>query len=89
MDLETLLVRADALLDSSPKLEVDIGETTETFSLDPSPSVAEPVKRELKPLPDTLKYRYLDLGESLPVIIATDLNKTQEHKLLDVLKEHK
>lgn len=80
-----ILVHVDALLDS-PKIEADIGETTETSSPDPSPSVA---KRELKPLPDTLKYRNLDLSEFLPVIIAVDLNETQEQKLLDVLKEHK
>jgi hypothetical protein len=89
MDLDTLLVHVDSLLDSTPKIEADIGETTETSSHDPSPSAAKPVKRELKPLPDTLKYRYLDLGEFLPVIIAADLNETQEQKLLDVLKEHK
>jgi hypothetical protein len=89
MDLETLLEQADTLLDLTPETETDIGETTETSSPDPSPSAVEPAKRELKPLPDTLKYKYLDLFESLPVIIAADLNETQEQKLLNVLKEHK
>jgi hypothetical protein len=89
MDLETLLEQVDTLLNSSPETETDIGETTETSSSDPSPLAAEPTKRELKPLPDTLKYKYLDPYESLPVIIAADLNETQEQKLLDVLKEHK
>jgi hypothetical protein len=89
MDLETLLEQADTLLNSSPETETDTGETTETSSSDPSPLAAEPTKRELKPLPDTLKYRYLDPSESLPVIIAADLNETQEQKLLDVLKERK
>jgi hypothetical protein len=44
MDLDTLLVHADALLDLAPDLEADIRETTETSSPDPSPSAAEPVK---------------------------------------------
>jgi hypothetical protein len=89
MDLETLLEQADTLLNSSPEIEIDTGETTEISSLDPSPLAAKPTKRELKPLPDTLKYKYLDTSESLPVIIAPDLNETQEQKLLDMLKEHK
>jgi len=89
MDLDTLLEQADTLLDSTLETETDTGETTETSSPDPSPSAAESAKRELKPLPDTLRYKYLDLSESLPVIIAADLNETQEQKLLDVLREHK
>jgi hypothetical protein len=89
MDLETLLEQADALLDSTPETETDTRETIETSSLNPSPSAAEPAKRELKPLLDTLKYKYLDPSVSLPVIIADDLNETQEQKLPDVLKEHK
>jgi hypothetical protein len=43
----------------------------------------------LKPLPDTLKYKYLDSRESLPVIISSDLDEAQEQELLNVLKEHK
>lgn len=89
MDLDTLLEQADTLLDSTPDTETDNGETTETSSPDPSSSASEPTKWELKPLPNTLKYKYLDLSESLSVIIAANLNETQEQKLLDVLKEHK
>jgi hypothetical protein len=88
MDLETLLEQADTLLDSTPEIEIDIEETIETSSPDLSPSAVEPAKRDLKPLPDILKYKYLDPFESRPVIIAADLNETQEQKLLDVLKEH-
>jgi hypothetical protein len=89
MDLDTLLEQADTLLNSTPEIETETRETTKTSSLDPSSSASEPAKRELKPLPYTLKYKYLDPSESLPVIIAADLNETQEQKLLDVLKEHK
>jgi hypothetical protein len=43
----------------------------------------------LKLLPDTLKYKYLDPSESLPVIISSDLDEAQEKDLLNVLREHK
>jgi hypothetical protein len=77
MDLDTLLEQADTLWDSTPETETDTRETTEKSSPDPSPSAAELANRELKPLPDTLKYKYLDSSKSLPVIIAADLNETQ------------
>jgi hypothetical protein len=52
-------------------------------------AVPEPPKKELKPLPDNLKYKFLGPAETLPVIIASDLLAAQEEKLLDVLREHK
>jgi len=51
-------------------------------------AVLEPPKKELKPQPDNLKYKFLGLVDSLHVIIASDLVDAQE-KLLDVLREHK
>ena len=55
----------------------------------PVPSIIEPPKLELKPLPDTLKYAFLGDFEIFPVIISSHLDKDQEEKLLDVLNEHK
>ena len=52
-------------------------------------AVLEPPKKELKPLPDTLKYKFHGPADSLPMIIASDLVNAQEDKLLDVLREHK
>ena len=43
---------------------------------------------ELKPLPNMLKYAFLDF-KTLSVIISSNLDKNQEGKLLDVLSEHK
>jgi hypothetical protein len=43
----------------------------------------------IKPLPDTLKYKFLGPIDSLHVIIALDLVDVQEEKLLEVLKEYK
>jgi hypothetical protein len=84
MNLNTLLEQADAMLDSVIVSETNIEGTTDTTS-----STAEQVKRELKPLPDTLKYKYLDPSESLPIIISSDLDEAQEQELLNVLREHK
>jgi hypothetical protein len=60
-----------------------------TSSTPPVPSLESPPKLELKPLPDKLKYAFLGANETLPVIIASDLQKDQEDNLLEVLKEHK
>ena len=39
---------------------------------------------ELKPLPSTLKYAFLDSQQVKPVIISSQLNEEQEKRLLDV-----
>ncbi|RDY09988.1 hypothetical protein CR513_05575, partial [Mucuna pruriens] len=44
---------------------------------------------ELKPLPSHLKYAYLDDNQQLLVIIANNLHREQEEKLLQVLRYHK
>jgi hypothetical protein len=51
--------------------------------------VPESLKKELKPLPDSLKYKFLGPAKSLPVIIASDLIDAQEEELLRVLREHR
>ncbi|XP_071912445.1 uncharacterized protein [Coffea arabica] len=53
------------------------------------PSVVQAPVLELKPLPEHLKYAYLGDNETLPMIISSALSKTQEEKLIRVLKEHK
>jgi len=59
------------------------------FSSPSLPSIIKPPKLDLKLLPDTRKYVFLGSVETLPVIIAFDLNKEQASKLLSVLSEHK
>ncbi|XP_076956089.1 uncharacterized protein LOC143631124 [Bidens hawaiensis] len=44
---------------------------------------------ELKELPSHLKYAFLGEGETLSVIISSNLNEAQEEGLLEVLKSHK
>ncbi|XP_062085797.1 uncharacterized protein LOC133791906 [Humulus lupulus] len=49
------------------------------------PSIVQDPTLELKPLPEHLRYVYLGKNETLPVIIARNLNQVQEEKLLRVL----
>jgi hypothetical protein len=77
LDLDKLMEQADALLETTPLV------SEEKEAIPDSP------KKELKPLPDSLKYKFLGPAESLPVIIASDLKDNQEEELLEVLREHK
>jgi hypothetical protein len=79
LDLDKLLEQADAILETTPL------ESNEKEEI----AVSDPPKKELKPLPKNLKYKFLGPAESLPVIIASDLVDAQEEKFLDVLREHK
>jgi len=47
------------------------------------------VPLELKILPDSLKYALLGPDESLPAIIASDLDRDQEDKLMSLLRDNK
>jgi hypothetical protein len=72
LDLDELLEQANAILKFAPLESKEEEEAT----------VPEPPKKELKPLPDNLKYKFLGPAETLPVIIASDLHAAQEEKLL-------
>ena len=52
-------------------------------------SIQAPPQFELKPLPESLKYVFLGLKKTLPIIIASDLIPEQEDQLLNVLKTHR
>ena len=43
---------------------------------------------ELKQLPDTLKYAYLDENKIYPVIISANLSKHEEERLLKIRRKH-
>ena len=53
------------------------------------PSEERPPKLELKPLPSHLKYAFLGVEETFPVIISSSLESDQENKLLEILRTHK
>ena len=44
---------------------------------------------ELKTLPSTLKYAFLDDKKAKPVIISSKLDLKQEEQLLEVLRKNK
>ncbi|XP_076897862.1 uncharacterized protein LOC143551281 [Bidens hawaiensis] len=56
---------------------------------DTKPSLICSPKVELKELPSHLKYAFLGEGETLPIIIASNLNEAQEEGFLEVLNAHK
>ena len=62
-----------------------LGEGAKT----PVPSVEQRPKMEQKPLPGHLKYAYLRVESTLPVIISASLTELEEEKLLRVLRDHK
>ena len=53
------------------------------------PFIKEPTKLELKRLPKHLKYVFFGANKTLPIIIVTDLTKSQEEALLSILRENK
>jgi hypothetical protein len=79
LDLDKLFEQTDAILKTAPLVSSEKEETV----LPDSP------KKELKPLPDNLKYKFLAPAKSFLMIIASDLVDAQEEKLLDVLRENK
>jgi hypothetical protein len=60
LDLDKLMEQAEALLETAPLVSKEKEETV----------VPDSSKKELKPLPDSLKYKFLGPTESLLVIIA-------------------
>ena len=53
------------------------------------PSEENPPKLELKPLPSHLKYAFLGVEDTFPLIISSSLEPDQENKLLEILRTHK
>ena len=53
------------------------------------PSEERPSKLELKLLPSHLKYAFLGVEETFPVIISSSLELDQENKLLEILRTHR
>jgi hypothetical protein len=89
LDLDKLIEQVDVLLESTLVMITDDEKTTVTPNPNPSLAVIEPVKLDLKPLPDTHKYKFLVPFDSFPVIIASNLVDAWEEKSLDILREHK
>ena len=67
-DIEESIEVVNVLLDSVPIMDTNLwGPNVESLPLPtsiPVPSIIEPPKLELKPLPDTLKYAFLCESET-------------------------
>jgi hypothetical protein len=79
LDLDKLLEQADAILESASLVSSENEEA----------AIPEPPKKELTPLQDILKYKFLGLEDVLPVSRDLDLLDAPEEKLPDILREHK
>ncbi|KAK2451735.1 hypothetical protein QL285_010765 [Trifolium repens] len=83
----------DAFLldDNFPIGEVvdDVVKALDITAAPAKPSIEQPPSLELKPLPENLKYAYLECDKKFPVIISSNLDFDQENKLLQILKKHK
>jgi hypothetical protein len=44
---------------------------------------------DLKPLPNDLKYAYIDDKTIYPVIISSKLSRKEEERLLEILRKHR
>ena len=53
------------------------------------PLIEQPPKMEQKPLPSHLKYAYLRVTSTLPVLISASLIELEEENLLRVLRDHR
>ncbi|CAN6680009.1 unnamed protein product [Malus baccata var. baccata] len=91
LSMEENMVDVIAALDSAPihnpkwrHVYESLGVLKQPFL----PSSKQVLKLELKLPPSHLKYAHLRVNETLPVIIAADLNDTEEDKLLRVLRKY-
>ncbi|XP_076911444.1 uncharacterized protein LOC143569404 [Bidens hawaiensis] len=89
LELEEKKQEVLALQDGRPPWTHQVESLPTEINSDTKPSLICPPKVELKELPSHLKYAFMGEGETLPVIIASNLNEAQEERLLEVLKAHK
>jgi hypothetical protein len=78
-DIDKILLRQPELLKYNLPVE-DLGTTL--------PPKEDPVF-DLKPIPDDLKYAYIDDMKIYPVIISSKLSVKEEERLLEILRKHR
>jgi hypothetical protein len=77
-EIDEILLRQLELLKQNLPVE-DLGTTL--------PSKEDPIF-DLKPLPDDLKYAYIDDKKIYPIIISSKLSGKEEERLLEILRKH-
>ncbi|KAM1226919.1 hypothetical protein ACFX2J_006199 [Malus domestica] len=91
LSMEENMVDVIAALDNAPIHNPMWRHVYESLGVPKQPflhSSEQAPKLELKLLPSHLKYAHLGVNETLPVIIAADLNDTEKDKLLRVLRKY-
>jgi hypothetical protein len=78
-EIDEILLRQPEMLKHNLPME-DLGTTL--------PPKEDPIF-DLKPLPDDLKYAYIDDKKIYPVIIGTKLSGMEEEILLEILRKHR
>jgi hypothetical protein len=68
---------------------LNLMETSPSLAPQLQPSIVSPPKLEMKALPTSLKYAFLDDEETLPIVMSSKLSPSEEERLLEVLREHK
>jgi hypothetical protein len=73
-----------------PLAALDDSQTTDPEPGEGSiPPLDTPKKVELKPLPDNLRYEFLDEEKYFPVIVGAQLSPDETNKLLEKLRLHR
>jgi hypothetical protein len=78
-EIDDILLRQPPLIKHDLPVE-DLGTTL--------PPKEDPIF-ELKPLPNDLKYAYIDDKKIYPVIISSKLSGKEEERLLEILRKHR
>jgi hypothetical protein len=78
-EIDEILLRQPEMLRHNLPVE-DLGTTL--------PPKEDPIFN-LKPLPDDLKYAYIDDKKTYPVIISSKLSRKEEERLWDILRKHR
>jgi hypothetical protein len=78
-EIGDILLRQPALIKHNLHVE-DLGTTL--------PPKEDPIF-ELNPLPDDLKYAYIDDNKIYPIIISSELLGKEEERLLEILRKHR
>ena len=95
-ELERSLINQEDLPNDEKREEID--DYLDSIPEEPIPNVYEELVRkgdeepppiELKPLPDDLRYEYLDDENKCPIIISKGLSENETNKLISVLSKQR
>jgi hypothetical protein len=78
-EIDDILLRQPPLIKHNLPVE-DLGTTL--------PPKEDPIF-DLKPLPDDLKYAYIDDNKIYPIIISSKISGKKEERLLEILRKHR